>query len=190
MLNEFVVLFRQIKRRYYHLLYRIKGASRTAYLQPGSSLSKDLRVDDYAYIGPRCEIGRGVHIGKYTMLANNVMVVGGDHNFKNTELPIIFSGRQGIKDTHIGVDCWIGAGCIIMAGVTVGDGAIIAAGSVVTKDVPPCTIWGGNPAKYIKNRFTPEEENVYFESIASLAAHHKDLERKMSSGWGWVRNNK
>ena len=45
---------------------------------------------------------------------------------------------------------WIGAGSTIMGGVTVGEGAVVAAASVVTKDVPPKTIYGGNPAKLIK----------------------------------------
>ena len=47
-----------------------------------------------------------------------------------------------------------------MGGVAIGDGAIVAAGSVVTKDVAPCTIVGGNPARFIKNRFSTEEEKI------------------------------
>ena len=178
---------RQNKRRYYIWKYGIMGAAKTALLQPGSDISKDLQIDEYAYIGPRCTIGRGVHIGKYTMLANNVMIVGGDYNFKSPELPIIFSGREGIKDTRIGVDCWIGAGSIIMAGVTIGDGAIVAAGSVVTKDIPPCTIYGGNPAKYIKNRFSIDDEKMYQQNIASLTSKGTDVERLMSSGREWKK---
>ena len=46
---------------------------------------------------------------------------------------------------------WIGFNSIILKGVVVGNGAIIAAGSVVTKDVPPRTMVGGNPAKIICN---------------------------------------
>lgn len=46
---------------------------------------------------------------------------------------------------------------MIMPGVTIGEGAIVAAGSVVTKDVAPYTIVGGNPAKEIKKRFSEEE---------------------------------
>ena len=46
---------------------------------------------------------------------------------------------------------WIGVGCKIMKGVTIGEGAVIAAGSVVTTDVPAWTVWGGNPAVYIKD---------------------------------------
>lgn len=57
------------------------------------------------------------------------------------------------KDTIIGNDVWFGHGCTIMPGVTIGDGAIIGARAVVTKDVPPYTIVGGNPAKPIRQRF-------------------------------------
>ena len=47
---------------------------------------------------------------------------------------------------------WIGARAIILPGVTIGEGAVVAAGAVVTKDVAPWTVVGGNPAKFIKNR--------------------------------------
>lgn len=57
-------------------------------------------------------------------------------------------GNIIIKD-----DVWIGLHSIILSGVTIGQGAIVAAGSVVTKDVPPYAIVGGNPAKVIKYRF-------------------------------------
>ena len=42
---------------------------------------------------------------------------------------------------------------LILSGVTIGRGSIVAAGSVVTKSIPPYTIWGGVPARFIKNRF-------------------------------------
>lgn len=45
---------------------------------------------------------------------------------------------------------WIGARSIVLKGVTIGEGAVVAAGSVVTKDVPPYTIVGGNPARVIR----------------------------------------
>lgn len=56
-------------------------------------------------------------------------------------------------DTVVDDDAWIGYGSIIMSGVHIGQGAVVAAGSVVTKDVPPYAIVGGNPAKVIKFRF-------------------------------------
>lgn len=59
-------------------------------------------------------------------------------------------------DTVIGNDVWIGRESIIMPGVKIGDGAIIAACSVVTKDVEPYSVVGGNPARFIKKRFNDE----------------------------------
>lgn len=54
------------------------------------------------------------------------------------------------KEIHVGSDVWIGGASIICPGVTIGDRAIIAAGAVVTKDVPPDVMVGGNPAKIIR----------------------------------------
>ena len=56
-------------------------------------------------------------------------------------------------NTIIGNDVWIGRRAVIMPGVKIGDGAIIAASAVVTKDVPPYTVVGGNPAEFIRRRF-------------------------------------
>ena len=60
-------------------------------------------------------------------------------------------------DTIIGNDVWIGSEAMIMSGIKIGDGAVIAARSLVTKDVLPYTIVGGNPAVYIKSRFEKYE---------------------------------
>ena len=66
--------------------------------------------------------------------------------------------RKG--DTIIGSDVWIGRESIIMPGVKIGDGAIIAAYSVVVKDVPAYTVYGGNPARFIKERFDAELKDL------------------------------
>jgi acetyltransferase-like isoleucine patch superfamily enzyme len=59
-------------------------------------------------------------------------------------------------DVIIGNDVWIGYGVTILSGVTIGDGAVIGACSVVTKDVPPYAIAGGNPARIVRYRFDEE----------------------------------
>ncbi|MDV7187794.1 DapH/DapD/GlmU-related protein [Lutibacter sp. TH_r2] len=99
-----------------------------------------------------------VEIGKYTMLANNVSIIGGDHEYSKVGVPIIFSGRGALNKTSIGKDVWIGAYSKIMTGVTIGDGAIIAMGSVVTKNVEPFAIYGGVPAVKIKDRFSNQKD--------------------------------
>ncbi|MBV8428124.1 MAG: hypothetical protein JOZ88_12860, partial [Hyphomicrobiales bacterium] len=53
----------------------------------------------------------------------------------------------------LGNDVWVGHGAIVLPGRRIGDGAVIAAGAIVTKDVPPYTIVGGNPARIIRPRF-------------------------------------
>jgi len=63
------------------------------------------------------------------------------------------NGYLPAGDTVIGNDVWIGSEAIIMPGVTIGDGAIIGTRALVTKDVQPYTIVGGNPAKAIRVRF-------------------------------------
>jgi acetyltransferase-like isoleucine patch superfamily enzyme len=60
-------------------------------------------------------------------------------------------------DVTIGNDVWIGYNVTIMSGVTIGDGAVIACNSHVVKNVEPYSLVGGNPAKFIKYRFTPEQ---------------------------------
>lgn len=60
-------------------------------------------------------------------------------------------------DVIIGNDVWIGVNSTIMSGVIIGDGAIIACNSHVVKNVEPYSIVGGNPAKLINYRFTPEQ---------------------------------
>lgn len=109
------------------------------------------------------------------MLANNVSIIGGDHNYGKVAVPIIFSGRGNFKRTIIGKDCWIGAHSIIMTGVKIEDGAIIAAGSVVTKDVEACSIYGGVPAKKIKDRFdTVKEKEMHIMAHYNLRLEYID----------------
>lgn len=63
-------------------------------------------------------------------------------------------------DTVIGNDVWIGTEAIILSGIKIGNGAVIGARSLVTKDIAPYSIVGGNPAKFIKKRFKDEEIKI------------------------------
>lgn len=142
-------------------LYGLKNVSKTFYLGGKSKISKDLIAEDFSYIGPFCLISPKVKIGRYTMLANNVSIIGDDHYYSDPNTPIIFSGRPELKETIIGADVWIGAFSIIMTGVKIGDGSIVGAGSIVTKDIPPYTIYAGVPAKFIKMRFDNEQIAIH-----------------------------
>ena len=120
---------------------------------------KDVTFGNKVQFGPHCIIQCDVEFGNSVLIASNVSFVGKNDHVYNIPMKTIWnSGRGDTYKTHVGSDVWIGHGAIIIAGVTIGDGAIVAAGSVVTKDVAPCTIVGGNPAHFIKNRFTTEND--------------------------------
>ena len=135
---------------------------------------KKLIIQDDVYIGNQCTIQVNGRIGRYTMIANNVGIVGRqDHDFREIGKPIRYARWAGNrcdldeKDMRviIGEDVWIGYGAIILGGVVIGRGAVIAAGSVVTKDVEPYSIAAGLPAKTIAYRFTQDEIAVHEKKI-------------------------
>lgn len=106
-------------------------------------------------------------IGRYCSIADGAMIyLGGNHRtdwvttYPFSALNKLWPEAAGIKghpatrgDVVIGNDVWLGGQCVIMSGVTIGDGAVIATRAVVTKDVAPYRIVGGNPAKVIGQRF-------------------------------------
>ncbi len=116
-------------------------------------------------------IGDKLIIGKFCMIASDVTFImnGANHltdAISTYPFAIFGNGWENAmegktypskSDTIIGNDVWIGHKVTIMPGVNVGDGAIIATGAVVTKDVAPYSIVGGNPAKELKKRFPDEE---------------------------------
>lgn len=87
---------------------------------------------------------------------------GGDHRIDLIGKHIYEIGEdeklpENDKDVIIEDGVWCGCNVTILKGCHIGKGAVVAAGSVVTKDVPPYAIVGGNPAKVIKFRFTEEQ---------------------------------
>lgn len=109
-----------------------------------------------AEIGPYCSIAGGVNIGLAMHPTN--MVSTSPVFYDNAQpLPKFFTQTrmftENMPRTAIGADVWIGQGALIKAGVSIGVGAVIGAGAIVTKDVPPYMIAGGNPCRVIRPRF-------------------------------------
>lgn len=116
-------------------------------------------------------IGDRLVIGKFCALARGVRFIMNGANHKTSGIstyPFFIFGNGWERaapqpgelpykgDTVIGHDVWIGYDALIMPGVRIGNGAIIPARSVVTSDVPAYTVYGGNPARLIRERFAPE----------------------------------
>ena len=114
-------------------------------------------------------------IGSYCSIAPNVKIyMGGLHRtdwITNYPFPAFFAQAQHIKNYEqtkgyitIGSDVWLCANSVILSGVTIGHGAVIANSAIVTKDVPPYAIVGGNPAKLIRWRFDEVTREALVES--------------------------
>lgn len=116
-----------------------------------------------------------LRIGNYTSIAAGVQVLlGGEHRtdwLTTYPFPAMIKGLDDIKDyapskgdVVIGSDCWICTNAMILSGVTIGHGAIVAAGAMVTRDVPPYAVVGGNPCKFIRWRFDEPVREALLEA--------------------------
>lgn len=162
--------------------YPLPGFPQVGFLKPLVS-DPNVVVGDFTYYddpdGPehfvsRCVlyhypfVGDKLVIGKFCALARGVRFVmnGANHRIAGFSSYPFYIFGQGWEtaapqpgdlpykgDTVIGHDVWLGYESVVMPGVKIGHGAIVAACSVVTKDVPPYAVVGGNPAKIIRHRF-------------------------------------
>lgn len=127
----------------------------------GREIGVGFKIGNYSNIGAYCYIGcsGGIEIGSNVLMSPRVSLFAENHNFDRLDIPI---RDQGVMRQSIVVedDCWLASSSTILAGVRVGRGAVVAAGAVVTKDVPPCAIVAGVPARVIKMRTSGE---VYLE---------------------------
>ncbi len=128
------------------------------------SFGKNVCLEDNVFISASREakifIGDNVYINRNSCIVShakisigNDVIIGPnlcmfDHNHKKDV--VLRRDNYDCKEIIVDNSVWIGANCSILMGVNIGKNSIIAAGSVVVKDVPENEIWGGNPAKRIK----------------------------------------
>lgn len=136
--------------------------------------------------GFNIDIGNNVQFGRYTsiscnakfhnniLLAQKVSFVGkNDHQIDIAE-KLIWEGEHSTNNLiEVEDDVWIGEGAIVVGPLTIGKGSVIAAGAVVTHSVPPCEVWGGVPAKKIRDRFVDKNEKQ--RHIAFLSNYSSKL---------------
>ena len=167
---------------YNKILKKIRGSAikdssidSTSKIESGTAFINS-SISKHSFIGYDCSFNN-VEVGSFCSIANKVTVGGTAHpmHFVSTS-PVFLSHKDSVKAkfadhvylpqvrTCIGHDVWIGEGALIKAGVNIGTGAVIGMGSVVTKDVPPYSIVGGNPSKVIRMRF---DEKVISELLKS-----------------------
>lgn len=111
-------------------------------VETGSRVAIDVNVDLYSV--------DKIKIGTKVAISREAFICTASHDITKPNRPLI-TAPITICD---GV--WIGARAIVLPGVTIGEGAVVAAGAVVTKDVEPWTVVGGNPAMVVKRRVLTE----------------------------------
>jgi virginiamycin A acetyltransferase len=165
-----------------HTLFPLAGYERLCFLKNLVN-HPAIEVGDYTYYDDFEDVhnfvknvkylfdftGDRLVIGKFCMIASGVeFILNGANHLSDAVSAYPFAVFGGAwseamrgkaypsrGDTVVGNDVWIGYRAALLPGVKVGDGAIIGAYSVVTKDVAPYTIVGGNPAREIRQRFSP-----------------------------------
>jgi virginiamycin A acetyltransferase len=146
---------------------QIQVGEYTYYDDPDAALEFERDAFLYGY-GPERLI-----IGRYCAIASGVRFImsGANHaDLGPSTFPFgIFGGvwaestmdlvmsAESRGDTVVGNDVWLGYRALVMPGVAIGDGAVVAAASVVTSDVPPYAIVGGNPARVLRRRFEDDD---------------------------------
>lgn len=122
---------------------------------------ENIFVGNNVQIGPHClfwTTRAKIIIKDDVLMGPNITIITGNHKTDIKGKPIINISDEEKTDKDdadvvINSGVWIAANVTILKGVTIGEGAVIAAGAVVTSDVEPYAIYGGVPAKKIKNRF-------------------------------------
>ena len=144
---------------------------------------------DYSYCDRSCDIANA-EIGKFANIASFTRIGATDHPMEKASLHHFlyrsasywedaeddaewFAHRKS-RRSSIGHDTWIGHGAMIKPEVTIGHGAVVASGSVVTKDVAPYTIVGGNTARLIRRRY-PEPVAEQMMALAWWEWDHASL---------------
>jgi acetyltransferase-like isoleucine patch superfamily enzyme len=109
----------------------------------------EIRVGRNVFINQNCtfyDLG-GLDIADDVMIGPNVSLITAGHPLEPSQRRAVTTGKPIAIERNV----WIAAGAIVIGGVTVGENSVVAAGAVVTKNVPPNSLVGGNPARVIRS---------------------------------------
>ncbi len=127
-----------------------------------------LKMGAYSYVRSNSRILHVREIGRFCSIGRDVTLGETPRNhpvdWVSTSLSVSHQYKPALHLASIGHDVWIGHGAVVMAGIKVGHGAIIARNAVVTKNVEPYQIVGGNPAKPIRYRFDEATREALLQS--------------------------
>ena len=112
-----------------------------------------IKIGKRVYIGTGCCLHghKGLEIGDFALLAQNITITPASHTFNDPD-EIIYKQPCTVDKVTLGRDCYLGMNVCVVCTGDVGEGAVVGAGSVVVKEIPPYSVAVGVPAKVIKKR--------------------------------------
>ncbi|HVI97846.1 MAG TPA: sugar O-acetyltransferase [Sphingomonas sp.] len=119
---------------------------------------ENIRVGRNVFVNQNCtmyDLG-GIDIADDVMIGPNVSIITSGHPIDPTQRHAFVTAKPITIERNV----WIAAGATIIGGVTVGENSVVAAGAVVTRDVPPNSLVGGNPARVIRSIAVTEAMNL------------------------------
>jgi acetyltransferase-like isoleucine patch superfamily enzyme len=138
---------------------------------------ENIEIGDDVYIGPHaCFMSAisTIRIGSKVLFGPNVTIMGGDHR-TNVVGSYMYDVHEKLPENDVDVtiedDVWVGSNVLILKGVRIGRGSIVGGGSVVTKDVPPYSIYLGQPELKLRPRW----------DAATIAEHERLLKSRSKS---------
>lgn len=147
-LNTSVYTNEEIREQMSHITEQELDGDFSLFLPFTTDFGKNIKIGKNVFINSGCRFQDqgGITLGDQSLIGHNVVMATINHDYDPMK-----RGTMHLAPIILKERTWIGSNSTILPGVTVGENSVVAAGSVVTKDVEPNTIVGGNPAKFISN---------------------------------------
>ena len=164
-LGKIFLLIRRFKNYYIKKYQKTKlyFCGKDVYIGDNCTFTyENVLIGNKTSIGKNCVIqskhGK-IIIGENVMLGPGVNIHGGDHPIHEIGKKLYECSKEGCYDGEVIIenDCWIGANAIILKKVKIGTGSIVGAGSIVTKDIPPYSVYVGSHSSKIYQRFNDDD---------------------------------
>lgn len=154
---------------YFHMFYPQVKYDGFVRVMKGTSFGPGIKVQlgHNVQFGDYSNVSTDLVVGNNVLFAGRVCFVGReDHQFCEVGQTIWSSEHKHGEPTIVGDDVWIGHRVTVVGPVRIGTGSVVAAGAVVTKDIPECEVWGGIPARKMRDRFkTKDDKQRHLESL-------------------------
>lgn len=152
--NNIMAIKQNMRKRYYTNIVKkqCKHCGENLRVWHLSSVTPNTVIKNHVnFNGMKIQGGGNVIIGNYFHSGEDCLMITQNHNYdKGTAIP--YDNTYVLKSIIIEDFVWLGSKVTILPGVKIGEGAIIQAGAVVSSDIPPYAIAGGNPARVFKYR--------------------------------------